>query len=97
MYGVRAVIGLHNSLGRRKAKVKRKERGRGEKSSRPPPHPIHTHPCLKRGQPLSAGGPHVSKVMAADAGPREPSTPSWPARPLGTDLPTAGLDHQFAK
>ena len=47
-------------------------------------HPMHTHPCLKRGQPLSAEGPHVSKVMAADAGPRELSTPSWPARPPGT-------------
>ena len=42
MYGVRAVIGLQSSLGRRKAKVKRKERGRGEKSSRPP-SPPHAH------------------------------------------------------
>ena len=89
VYGVRAVIGLQSSLGRRKAK--------GRNPPGPPPHPMHTHPCLKRGRPLSAEGPHVSKVMAADAGPRELSTPSWPARPPGTDLPTAGLDHQFAK
>lgn len=38
----------------------------------------------------------MSKVMPTD-GPRELSTPSRPARPPGTSLPTAGLDHQLAK
>lgn len=39
----------------------------------------------------------MSKVIATDAGPRETSTPSRPAGPPETDLPTAGLDHQLAK
>lgn len=37
----------------------------------------------------------MSKLRAADAGPREPSAPSEQGRPAETSLPTAGLDHQL--
>lgn len=37
----------------------------------------------------------MSKLRATDAGPRELSAAIEQARPPGTDLPTAGLDHRL--
>lgn len=87
------MIGLHSPLGRRKTKVKKLGEGKGGKTSHPHPNSYTLDLQAICSQPLAwKGSVHV---QAADAGPRELSAPSKQARPPGTDLPTAGLDHQL--
>ena len=97
MYGVRAVIGLQSSLGRRKAKVKRKERGRGEKSSRPP-SPPHAHsPMPEEGVATICRGSPCVKGDGSRCSTQGTLYPELACKASRDDLPTAGLDHQFAK